>query len=125
MRWTIPRSFGAISEPVFCERSLRDVLGEISAALELGKDQEDPDEIPDLVSIKVLGINLRPHHQLYLRGEVIDLLIAIDHALAQLHIGVEKGKSRPGEGLAHLGEQLSDLCLQGRHRQRRYPVQGS
>ena len=85
---------------------LGDVFGQIGAALELRQKQQDADQLAQFLLIEVFGIDLRPDQQLHVGGQIVDVLVAVDHGLRQIEVTVEQGPGRPGQRLSHLGEQV-------------------
>ncbi len=98
------------------QRPLRDVLGQVGTALQLGDDEEDPDQLPQGDGVGGLLLDVRPDLELQLRGQLVDLLVSVDHLLSQLHVAVQEGPCGPGHGLPHQGEEIQHgLLHRGRH----------
>ena len=96
-----------------------DVLGEIGAALELGQYQEEPDQLAESSGIEIAGLDAPPDDELELGGQLVDLLVPVDHRLAQFEITVEEGPGSPGDRLPHEREEAEDgLLHRWRHGQK-------
>ncbi len=84
------------------------MFGQVAASFELGQDQKDPDQGTKIVAGVLTRLQARPDVELQLGRRVVDLLIAVDHLLAELGVPVQKSPGSAGERLAHEPEKAED-----------------
>ena len=99
------------TKEMFCDvrhRALGDVLGQIPASFELRQNEEDADQMAEDRGRGALDVQLGPHQELDLGGQVVDRLIALDHGEPDGDIVPEEGLGCPGQGFRHHREELGD-----------------
>ena len=109
MRCTIPRLSGLIRAQI-AHRPLGDVLGQVRAPFELGQDQQQAHQVAQDPAAG-LPLELGPHRQLDRCGELVHLLVAVDHRLGDHRVVVQQRVGRLGQCFGDQGEQLAHLLV--------------
>ena len=90
------------------------MLGEVTAALDLGQDAQQREQSPPvgdgqrlvLDQLQFDGVDDRVH-------QGVDGDVLVDHALGQFTVARQQRVGRAGHGLTHQCEDLHDLGVQG------------
>ena len=101
---------GAHFDAYVGRRPLGDVLSQVGAPLELGQDQEHPDEMAPVGRGRGL-LETLPDEPLHLGGQQIDPLVAVDNGPGRSDIPAQESVGTSGDGLGHESKQLVDPAV--------------